>query len=221
VSSLASNRLIELTQENEVSPEGVSLDAIGKIEVTNQVRVDILTCLYSIEPSDVWWGVWFCAGLIMVRKLDDKLRQGLMKRLPVLLQCDEAHMRAESVHLLVALHSEFPDYRNWMLRALQDSSWTVRQNALLNCESFLRPKEIEPLLIFAKDPEAVEASMSGPWVYVLRDEALVRIELRVGRKFEHRRLSEILENRKTVYWWDWTPFLNWWNARKKRRWLQF
>lgn len=216
MSSLASQRLIDLAKKHEACAIGISVEATGKIEVAEQVKADILTCLYDTDHAEVGWGLWFCKCLLKAGKLDRSVADAIVQRLPSLIKSDDQKIRAETVEVLVLVRDRVPEYRNWMLQCMRDKNPTVRWDALLNSQTFLKPKEIEPLLAFKDDDYLTETSMGSPLVYILRNEALDRMEKSLGKTFERRQLSEVVEGGETALWWDWKPFLDWWEKRQNR-----
>jgi hypothetical protein len=206
----ASARLINSVSKADSSFPGVSLEDIAKMPTNDAVKTDMLKCLYDVDHAEVAWGLWFIHGLILAGRIDEKMMVGLIQRLPSLVGSDDPKVRSETIPILVMLRSMLPQYRNWMLKCLEDSYGAVRKIALLNSDTFLKPREVEPLLNFMDDDYLVETAMGGPLVYLLRNEALDRIEKRIGMTFERRHLSRILESGQKAQWWSWEPFLEWW-----------
>jgi hypothetical protein len=104
------------------------------------------------------------------------------------------------------MRSQLPDFRQTMLTFLHDPSVTVRTAALLASETFLRKDEIEPLVQFQSDDRISETGgMGGPWRYIYRDEALLRIEKLADRSFRKHELSDV-KNNQVIFWWDLAPF---------------
>jgi hypothetical protein len=192
MNSSASARLLTLAEAIEPPSPGISLDVVGKIKMDERVRADILTCLYDVNPLEVSWGLWFCEGLIMADKLDGAIAQALLQQIPFLLKSGNSKVRSDVVSVLIKLRSRLPKYRDWMLQCLRDSYPTVRMAALLNSQTFLKAKEIDPLLTFKEDDYLTETSMGSPLVYLLRNEALDRIEQSIGRTFERKQLSAVV-----------------------------
>ena len=128
--------------------------------------------------------------------------------------CDP-DVRAVLVGCLTFMRAD-PRSRKWLIQFLCDDSPFVRSEALGRCETFLEKDEVEPLLSFQNDVYLVEVSMHGPVHYVLRNSALGKIELLLGRQFPKHEMTKVIEG-EVVFWWDWNPFLNWW-SKKKRKW---
>jgi hypothetical protein len=114
------------------------------------------------------------------------------------------------------MRTVLPQYREWLIQFLCDEAPAVRSEALGRCETFLKNGEVEPLLPFEKDGYLAEVSMDGPVHYVLRNAALNKIELLLGRQFPKHELTEAIDG-EVVFWWDWKPFLGWW-TKQKRKW---
>jgi hypothetical protein len=207
----ASERLVQRVPMKDPSSCGISYEETANIQVDEQVRADILSCLYDVNPSEVRWGLWFCESLLMAGKLDDHIENALIQQIPSLLKSEDPKLRGEVVRVVVKLRGQLPEYRDWMLQCLRDSYSSVRNHALLNSQTFLKPKEIEPLLAFEKDDYLTETSMGSPLVYLLRNEALDRIEKSLGKTFQRQQLSEVVKGGETAYWRDWKPFLDWRN----------
>jgi hypothetical protein len=216
----ASKRLITLAERNQSSPpsHGVSLEDIGRIQVTAEVTQDILTCLYDLDLSENFWGVWFCEGLAAARKIDDKLLDALVSQFPYLSRTSNPQTKAELVALLVMLGKRVPKFSEYMMQFLRDESASVRQSALMNSHTFLEETGIAPLVPFKDDPYITEVSMAGDLVYALRNEALARIEKMTGKSFGARQLSNVVDGGRSAYWRDWSDFLRWWNRGNKKVW---
>lgn len=211
----ASERLIRLVKKQPGSL-GISLKAAGGIPMDEAVRTDILTCLFDVNDSEVGWGLTFCQGLLSEGKCDDEIENTLIQRLPEFLKSNAPEIRSEAVNLLIMLRKRFPTYRHWMLPSLQDPCPTIRRQALMNSQTFLEPGEIEPLVAFRDDNYLTEISIGSHLIYSLRNEALDRIEQAIGKTFERKQLSEVVEGGEKAYWWDWKPFLGWWEKRQSK-----
>src|ERR1043165_3623545 len=149
----ASKRLISLAEKNQpASSHGISLDDVAKIHLTDDIKTDILTCLYDVDPTENFWGVWFCEGLVSAGKLDSKLAAALVQQLPSLAKAPNPQIRAELIPILVMLPDLFPKFRGWMMQFLRDDSPSVRQARLMNSHTFLGQTEISPLIPFKDDP---------------------------------------------------------------------
>jgi hypothetical protein len=212
--------LIRIAQRDEPDACGISLDAAGRVPLDDNVRNNILTCLYDLDTDENRWGLWFSYGLLAAHRCDADIKKALIDRLPSFMGSPDYNVRAEAINVLICLRKAVPQYREWMLRALGDPYHGVRLLALVNCTTFLRTNEIEPLLKLKDDDWAVEISMGGPLVYSLRNEALEQLERMLGKAFWAPSLSETIEEDKIVSWRDWTLFLRWWNA-PWRRWWRF
>jgi len=148
----ASQRLIKLVPRKDPSWPGISHEDTARIQVDEKVRTDILSCLYDVNPSEVGWGLWFCESLLAAGKLDSRIKEALIQQVPSLLKCEDAKIKSDVLPLVIRLRGELPEYRNLLLQCLQDSSPVVRKLALLNSETFLNSREIEPLLAFNGQP---------------------------------------------------------------------
>lgn len=153
---------------------------------------------------------------LLGRRLVDSLPLNLTR----LVEDKDDLSRAAALSLLVLMRAQFPGYRSAMLKALLDSDAQVRMAALNAAETFLKIGEIEPLLSFERDLYLSETDgMGGPMHYVLRNGALSTIERLVGKQFAKHELTEIKEN-EVVFWWDWSPMLEWYRASKSSLWAK-
>lgn len=216
MNATASQRLIKLVPREDPSFPAISLEDVAKVQVDAKMRTDIMQCLYDVDPAEIFWGLWFCEALLSLGKLDNRMRDALIQQIPSFLKSGNVKIRSAVVPIVIKLREELPEYRDWMLQCLRDTDPTVRWDVLMNSQTFLKPREIEPLLAFKDDDYLTETSMGSPLVYILRNEALERIEKNIGKTFERRQLSEIVEGGETAFWWDWKPFLEWWDKRQNK-----
>lgn len=200
----------------EVNPGGISLAEAGRIPIRDDVRDAVLTCLYDTDPEEVRWGIWFAHGLQVAQRTDSAVTAALLERLPRLMEFNDQNVRKEALPVLILLRERMPGYRELMVRSLDDQDREVRCMTLRSSSTFLRAREVEPLLRFQTDQDTVELAMGGPLSYWLRNEALSQIEGLLARDFQGSVLSERAENGSLVTWRDWSPFLAWWNSPWKR-----
>ncbi len=208
--------LIKRVDGPDKQANSVSLEDVGKLKLTDDLCQDILNCLNSDKDVDVKFGIFFCEGLAKAEQLNSLSKQWMQQFAQAferLLKHNSGQVRGGATALITQFQSYYLDYRGLMLRCLQDSSSSVRSAALNAYRSYLHPKEIQPLLPFQEDSYAMETSMNGPLVYALRNRAIEIIEELLQKKFPKCELTAALDG-DTVFWWDWKPFLDWWNHQQ-------
>src|SRR5437879_6249745 len=108
--SKASERLINAATLLEPHALGISAEAIGKIQVDDGMRQDLLRCLYDIDPAETLWGLYFCQGLLAAAKLDENITNVLIQQAPSLLESADNSTRVELVRILFMLRRKLPRY---------------------------------------------------------------------------------------------------------------
>jgi len=144
-----------------------------------------------------------------------ELIRAVVPPVDTLIMSDDDFVRSSAVPLFARLRDHFPNYRERMLTLLADCNSISRERVLYAADTFLKRDEVQPLLSFQNDTVISETvGMGGPWRYILRDEALRLIEKMLGQSFRTQECTEAKDNR-VIFWWDWTPFLEWWAKRKR------
>lgn len=212
----ASKRLINRAKKFSPGSPGVGLEDIGRLVPDRALEADLAECLTSDDPTENLWGLFFCEGLHIAAKLAESTKLVLLPRIPVLRKSPDDQTRSATVPVEVSLRESLPKFKEWMLEHLTDKYVGVRKYALGHAEEFLSSGEIEALLPFVDDPYIAETSMDGPCVYPLRNAALEKIETLVNERFEKREKTEALPDGDVVFWWDWSPFLEWWAKHRRR-----
>lgn len=193
---------------------GIRLDYhnLYRLGLDQELIDDLTACLESTVVLDITKGLYFLSGLLYKYKLDDfgsSFKSFLIRRIGELIDHSDLRVKYRTISIFAFLSSNFPDYRKIMMGFLAAEDLGLRQKALYHYETFCRAGEIEPLLRFEQDDYAGELGMLGDYFYELRDMALNKIEKQLGRSFPKRRLSQPYDGR-TVSWYDWKPFLEWW-----------
>jgi hypothetical protein len=67
---------------------------------------------------------------------------------------------------------------------------------------------------FQNDDYMTEIGMGGPLMHAIRDDALMAIEVLCTKPFRRSKISKEVERGLTVSWWDWQPFLDWWERQQ-------
>jgi hypothetical protein len=119
--------------------------------------------------------------------------------------------------LFLAWGKDGTDYKELSTSLLKHADAQVRQVALRYSPVFLPPSEYNRLLDFQRDPYVSEIAMSGPCRFILRDRAL---EILAGLTGFTVTKDDCFESSPEgpVYYYSWSPFLNWFaksNFRKK------
>ncbi len=205
------------------SGHGVALEDFNSIPATPDLGDEIIQGLQSDDPVDRRVSLFFCEGFLRSGRLNllgERLVNALPLNLKRLIEDKDDLSRGAALPLLVLMRAQFPEYRSAMLKALLDSDAQVRMAALNAADTFLKTGEIEPLLSFERDLYLSETGgMGGPLHYVLRDDALAKIECMAGKQFAKHELTEIKES-EVVFWWDWNPMLEWYRASKSSLWAK-
>jgi len=216
--------LFQRSIDYQSSRLGVALEDFAAIPATPDFGDEIMQGFHSDDPVDRRVSLFFCEGFL---KYDHaaQLGRNFVESLPseaVRLVGDPDDLTRSAAHLLlIAVRGSVVGYRTLMLKALADQSSSVRTVALNATETFLKSREIEPLLSFESDSYLSEiGGMGGPIHYVLRNQALTTIERMAGRQFAKHELTEIKES-EVVFWWDWNPMLEWYRASKSGLWAKF
>ena len=212
----ASERLLERVRPFKGDSVGIGIEHIAKMPLSSEAVADIFECLRSENVSDLSWGLWFAQGVLDSNPPQELLRF-LVRQLPKWIAHHQEALREHALPLLIRLRENFPGYRSMMLRCLKDPDPDVRTNALAAYETFLTEKDIPLLLEFEQDDYMSETSMNSPLIYAIRNQALAIIERLCGQKFPKHENVKAIEDGHTVYWWDWRPFLDWWE-KQRRKW---
>jgi hypothetical protein len=203
---------------------GMGLDDFKDVPLTEDLLRAILDCLKSADKIDRRFGLFACEGVLTRRGLNalgPELRETLLGQLPASQGDEDPSNREQSIRLLIELRDLFPGYRDLMLRHLKASDSFVKLYALSVYETFLTKKDVPILLNLQWDEYYMEEGMGSPvHRYVVRNKALEVIEKLCGRHFRTNELFVTLDSGHMAYWRDWEPFLQWWQRRTKRWWMQ-
>lgn len=211
----ASERLLE--RVNQVTPESIGIrDAIPLIPLTPEVIADIKECISSASAYELKWGLSF-AEAYLDSKPPQELLKWLLPMVPDWLTHQDWDVRERSLGIFIRLGDNYKNYRKIMLNMLRDPEAVVRWRALLNCQTFLTRMDIPVLLSFQNDDYITETEMGSPLIYAIRNDALAAIEDLCGRKFKKNEKVKPVEGTLMVYWWDWQPFLDWWEKHQGKR----
>jgi hypothetical protein len=194
---------------------GPSIQDVGKIPVTSELIEDLVAALQSPRSADRNVALFFCEGLLDHNMGDPEFVRAVVPPVETLIMSDDDFVRSSAVPVYARLRDYFPGYRERMLTLLADCNSLSRERVLYAAGTFLKRDEVQPLLSFQNDTVISETGgMGGPWRYILRDEALRLIEKMLGQSFRTQECTEARDN-QVIFWWDWTPFLQWWAARKR------
>jgi hypothetical protein len=202
----------------------VALAGIPHIPLDAEFKEDILFCLASVESSENIWGLFFCQGMVAGGKsqeLGSDITRALIEKTPKWMVDMDPKLRLHALPIYVSYRAFIPEFLDGMVRALADKDPEIRMLTLRNGRFFLSPRNLETLLPFQNDPFAGEEGMGGRMIYALRNMALAEIQRLTAKEFASEERSEIAQS-TTIFWKDWTPFLQWWTSREKgwRRWLR-
>lgn len=212
---VASDRLIERAKRVQVDPVGISAADIARVPLTAEVIEDIEECLANPDVAELKWGLWFANGLLDSKPPQEFLTR-LLSRVQDWLKHRDWDVRERALDIFVRLRTNNNSYREVMLEMLGDSEATVRWHALREYRTFLTEEDIPVLLNFQNDDYMTETEMGSPLVYAIRNDALAAIETLCGKTFTKSEKVEPGEAGRMVYWWDWQPFLDWWNKRQSK-----
>jgi hypothetical protein len=218
---LAAKQLRERAKKGD--PEnGTALQNIHKIGLDSLIVSEIKTCIESGSYLDVSTGLYFLIGLLQKYKLHDfgdDFIHYLVDRLPVLLKNNiKGQAKYYALKLFIWLKDYYANYRETMLSFLNSHDLGDRTQALESYETYCKPKEIEPLLKFQQDDYIAELAMCGPLEYKLRNLALEKISNLTGQNFLLNKIKESHPKWGNDYvsWYDWEPFLKWWDKERKK-----
>lgn len=215
MSSAIHQRLFEHARPFRTGEFGPSLEDVGRIPIVPALINDLAAALDSNDLTDQKVGLFFCEGLLLLVPQDSELAKVVAPRIERLTHSGDELVRSVAVPAFIHLRQQVPAYRERMLEFVKDLAPSVRNAALCASQTFLSTGEVLPLISFQNDHYVSETGgMGGPWRYVLRDEALCRIEAALGRSFRKHELSES-QNGQVIFWWDWAPFLEWWSKRNR------
>lgn len=209
----ASDRLLDRVRPFKGDSVGISVAHINKMPLTTDAVADIFDCLRSDDPKEFGWGLWFAQG-VLDSNPPRELLLFLVAGLPKWISHEKDDVREVALPLLIRLRENFRDYRSLMFKCLKDRIPMVRSKALGAYRTFLTEDDIPLLMEFQNDEFMSETSMGSPLVYPIRNQALSVIETLCGKQFSKSEKVKALEDGLTVYWWDWTPFLQWWEKRR-------
>lgn len=212
----ASKRLIERVKRLQQDPFGVSCEDIARLPLDDGMISDILECLS--DPEDVpelKWGLWFTLGILKSNPPQSFLKW-LVPRIPTWLKHCDGGVREAALDIFVPLRKNYKNYEKLMIGLLRDPNPVVRGRALRESKTFLTRKDVPMLLHFQNDKYMTETKMGSPLLYAIRNDALAAIETLCGKQFTKGEKVEPCETDDMVYWWDWQPFLDWWNERQNR-----
>ena len=216
-------RLFEHSNPFQTGKFGPSIEDIGCIPITNILLADLANALQSNDTTDRDVALFFCEALLVKHPQSAELIAAVAPIIYKFICSDDKFLPYSAVPAFIHLKDRFKDYRERMLQFLTNSESAACTRALEASETFLYPNEIQPLIAFQNDTEVSETEkMGGPWRYMRRDMALGKIERMIGQSFAKYESSESKED-KVIFWWDWAPFLEWWNKQhgKWRSWLPF
>ena len=134
----ASEYLLNLVENPDPSSLGANLDTVSQVQLNEEVTANVLHCLYDTEPLEVFWGLWFCEGLLMAGKLSAPLEDAVIQQLPHFLRFEDDRPKNQALRMAILLREKVPQYCDVMLEHLRDPDGTVRTIALSNCHTFLR-----------------------------------------------------------------------------------
>jgi hypothetical protein len=208
-------RLFQHSKPFTTAAVGPSIQDVGKIPITSELVGDLVAALQSPSSADRNVALFFCEGLLDQNRGATELIRAVVPPIDTLIMSDDDFVRSPVVPVYARLRDYFPSYRERMLTLLADCNSISRERVLAAADTFLKRDEIQPLLSFQNDTVISETgSMGGPWRYILRDEALRLIEKMLGQSFRTQECTEAKDN-QVIFWWDWTPFLEWWAKRKR------
>jgi hypothetical protein len=199
----------------------VSLSNIHFIGIDKFLINDIKACMESENPIDISKGLFFLMGILEKYTFEDlgtEFNKFLVEKIPTLIYKNRSFQSSYfALDLYILLNKNYSDYRDVMLRFLKSDDLGFRKAALGSYETFSQSQEIIPLLDFQNDPYVSELSMCGPLQYELRDIALYKISKILGKNFLINKL-EVPDPEwginAYVSWYDWAPFLSWWETHK-------
>ena len=215
--------LMSRAKPYQEAPHGVSLEDFARIPASPSIGEEILDGLSRSDPRDRSVSLFFCEGFSRHAKLTmlgERFISALPSRVEALISDPDDSVRSAAYPLFVQMAQRSPNYRSAMLKALTDRDSVVRTVALNASATFLKKREIEPLLPFEHDPYLSEVGgMGGPVHYVIRNHALATIERMLDRQFVKHELTEMVEG-EAVFWWDWKPMLDWYEKSKHGLWAK-
>jgi hypothetical protein len=208
--------LLRRATSYQSSEHGIKLEDFSVVPACQEISDDLARGLHSEDPFDRRISLFFCEGFLKHGRIVE-LGKCFTDSLPtelVRLANDRDDLTRSAAHILViGLRHSIADYRAIMMRAFLDSDAQIRSAALNAADTFLKGREIEPLLSFEGDAYVSEIAHGGPMHYVLRDDALEKIEQMLDKTFAKHELTELREG-DVVFWWDWRPMLAWHRGSK-------
>jgi len=210
----ASQRLIDRVRKVVPKSLGIGDAEISCVPLTKEVIADIKECLSSSEAYELKWGLTFAHGFLGSNPPEEFLNW-LFIRIPEWLKHENWDVRNCSLDLFVRFRKTYENYREVMLGMLNDPEPTIRWEVLRHHKTFLQKEDIPALLRFQNDEYMSETEMNSPLIYAIRNHALTIIEDLCGKQFRKSEKVEPGPNGLLVYWWDWAPFLEWWEAQNR------
>jgi hypothetical protein len=209
--AMISDNLINRLPKDRVYSVGISGKDLEGLSLTSDLKADILACLNSANLTDVKYGFFFAEQFLKPGR-DPQFDKDLLSVSLKLLDSEQAHVMPNCILMLILLGQKLCNYRELMLRALQDNNPLVREKALFAYETFAKPREFIPLEQFENDDYATEIGMGSHLVFALRNQALETIERVIARNFSKHEKAELYKSGVMAFWWDWTPFHKWKNG---------
>ncbi|QNN46311.1 hypothetical protein H9L17_14250 [Thermomonas brevis] len=200
------------------SPGSPLMDAdIQKLNVDSELVSALENCFSSDRQEDLSLAFLFLGALLEKNKpsiFPVTFYEKLVPRVRALIQDKHSYVRYRALELFVWLRKNYSDYRTVMMENLVASDLGAKRIALANYETYANPGEVFPLVRFSTDSYAADYSMNSTQFYELRDSALQKVSDIVGINFCNERLTQPHEG-TTVSWFDWGPFLEWWEINKR------
>ncbi len=218
-----SEALLSAASRYQSSEHGIALEDFVRIPATSALTDLVADGLVSSDPTDRRISLFFCEGFLFagsIGRLGERLPRVLPSAARRLLRDENALVRAAAYAILPYLRFEITDFREIVLAGLRDPDAQVRIYSLNMAGALLRDDEVKLLFDFKTDGYIAEISPNGPLHYVLRNQAFLLIEKRIGRTVPKREFVEMRDN-EPVFWWDWEPLLALYPYSKRTLWQRF
>jgi hypothetical protein len=217
MSKIASERLLERAQQVKSDALGVSVADIARIPLNDEMLDDIKECLAKSDAvNELKWGLWFALGILDSHPPQEFLKW-LVPKVPAWLSHKDWAVREGALDIFIRLRDSYKNYREIMLKMLEDTEPTVRRRVLGMYQTFLTRHDVSTLLNFQNDRYMTETELGSPLVYAIRNDAMAALEALCGKQFRKSEKVEPGEAGRMVYWWDWQPFLDWWGSSQVKR----